>query len=279
MLDRGAALPVARRDAGRPGHRRAAVDRRRRRGLRRSRPGRHGHVCGGKQHTVLVVESNPKWQDVFREGFKRVNYRVLVIADPGGPSPARGRTTRRRVYSFSAPGPGRAALSGFNLLAGDDRTSVPAALSAGRAAERMEGAGRGGRASHRDDDAHHDEGASQQAGRAASVARGKTGQPLRPRQSAVPPLYRNDAADAAATLFLTTEQCHETTGNNRSLSPRLRMHGEIALAEKLPLAQTKIAPPSAEYCAKVESAGPGQADGRRGEAEAAGFFALHGLSP
>ena len=38
-----------------------------------------------KQHSVLVVESNAKWQDVFREGFKRVNYRVLVIADPEVP--------------------------------------------------------------------------------------------------------------------------------------------------------------------------------------------------
>ncbi len=41
-----------------------------------------GSYVETKQHTVLVVESNPKWQDIFREGFKRVNYRVLVIADP-----------------------------------------------------------------------------------------------------------------------------------------------------------------------------------------------------
>ena len=83
-----------------------------------------------KQHTVLVVESNPKWQDVFREGFKRVNYRVLVIADPER-AVARLRQDNKAAQCivFCAQGLGEAALEGFNMLSGDDRTvSVPAVL-------------------------------------------------------------------------------------------------------------------------------------------------------
>ena len=89
-----------------------------------------GNYVEAKQHTVLVVESNPKWQDVFREGFKRVNYRVLVIADPER-AVARLRQDNKAANCivFCAQGLGEAALNGFNMLAGDDRTvSVPAVL-------------------------------------------------------------------------------------------------------------------------------------------------------
>jgi len=34
------------------------------------------------RRSVMVVESNTSMQDIFREGFKRVGYRVLVISDP-----------------------------------------------------------------------------------------------------------------------------------------------------------------------------------------------------
>jgi serine/threonine-protein kinase len=89
-----------------------------------------GSYVETKQHTVLVVESNPKWQDVFREGFKRVNYRVLVIADPER-AVARLRQDNKAAQCivFCAQGLGEAALEGFNMLSGDDRTvSVPAVL-------------------------------------------------------------------------------------------------------------------------------------------------------
>ena len=89
-----------------------------------------GTYVEAKQHTVLVVESNPKWQDIFREGFKRVNYRVLVIADPER-AVARLRQDNKAAECivFCAQGLGDAALNGFNMLAGDDRTvSVPAVL-------------------------------------------------------------------------------------------------------------------------------------------------------
>jgi eukaryotic-like serine/threonine-protein kinase len=83
-----------------------------------------------KQNTVLVVESDPRWQDVFREGFKRVNYRVLVISDPVR-AVARLRQDNKTAgcVIFCAQVLGEAALNGFNLLFGDERTvSIPAVL-------------------------------------------------------------------------------------------------------------------------------------------------------
>jgi serine/threonine-protein kinase len=83
-----------------------------------------------RQPTVLVVESDPKWQDIFRGGFKRVNYQVLVTADPRR-AVARARQDNSAVQCliFCAQGLGKAALNGFNELATDDRTSsLPALL-------------------------------------------------------------------------------------------------------------------------------------------------------
>jgi len=89
-----------------------------------------GTYVEAKQHTVLVVESDPKWQDIFRQGFKRVNYRVLVIADPER-AVARLKQDNKSAECiiFCAQGIGEAALNGFNMLSGDDRTiSLPAVL-------------------------------------------------------------------------------------------------------------------------------------------------------
>ena len=89
-----------------------------------------GTYVEARQHTVLVVESDPKWQDIFRQGFKRVNYRVLVIADPER-AVARLHQDNKAAECivFCAQGLGEAALNGFNMLAGDERTvSVPAVL-------------------------------------------------------------------------------------------------------------------------------------------------------
>ncbi|MCL2347688.1 MAG: serine/threonine-protein kinase [Planctomycetaceae bacterium] len=43
-----------------------------------------GNATGQKtrQHTILVVESDPEMQNIFREAFKRVGYRVLILSDP-----------------------------------------------------------------------------------------------------------------------------------------------------------------------------------------------------
>ena len=89
-----------------------------------------GNFVEAEQHTVLVVESDPKWQDIFRKGFKNVNYRVLVIADPVR-AVARLRQDNKAAQCivFCAQGLGEAALNGFNLLSGNDRTvSIPALL-------------------------------------------------------------------------------------------------------------------------------------------------------
>jgi serine/threonine-protein kinase len=82
------------------------------------------------QQTVLVVESNPKWQDVFRQGFKRVNYKVLLTADPTrAVARLRQDNASANCIVFCAQGLGEAALSAFNDLAADNRTaSVPALL-------------------------------------------------------------------------------------------------------------------------------------------------------
>jgi eukaryotic-like serine/threonine-protein kinase len=89
-----------------------------------------GTFVEARQRTVLVVESDPRWQDVFREGFKRANYRVLVMADP-----VRALTRLRQdnkaasCVVFSAQVLGQAALSAFNSLSSDEKTvSVPAVL-------------------------------------------------------------------------------------------------------------------------------------------------------
>jgi serine/threonine-protein kinase len=89
-----------------------------------------GSYVDTPQHTVLVVESNPKWQDIFRQGFKRVNYRVLVIADPErAVSRVRQDNNAAQCIVFCAQGLGETALNAFNALAGDDRTvSVPTVL-------------------------------------------------------------------------------------------------------------------------------------------------------
>ncbi len=83
-----------------------------------------------KQPTILVVESDPKWQDIFRGGFKRVNYQVLVTADPRrAVARARQQESGIQCLIFCAEGLGKAALSGFNELAGDEHTtSLPALL-------------------------------------------------------------------------------------------------------------------------------------------------------
>jgi serine/threonine-protein kinase len=82
-----------------------------------------------KQPTVLVVESDPKWQDIFRGGFKRVNYKVLVTADPRrAVDRVRQDVTAAQCLVFCAQGLGEAALTGFNELASDKHTSTMPAL-------------------------------------------------------------------------------------------------------------------------------------------------------
>ncbi len=82
-----------------------------------------------KQPTVLVIESDPKWQDIFRGGFKRVNYKVLVTADPRrAVDRVRQDTAAVQCLVFCAQGLGEAALTSFNDLSSDERTAALPAL-------------------------------------------------------------------------------------------------------------------------------------------------------
>jgi serine/threonine-protein kinase len=82
-----------------------------------------------KQPTVLVVESDPKWQDIFRGGFKRVNYKVLVTADPRrAVDRVRQDLAAVQCLVFCAQGLGEAALTGFNELGTDKKTAAMPAL-------------------------------------------------------------------------------------------------------------------------------------------------------
>ncbi len=79
--------------------------------------------------SIMVVESDAKVQDLFRNGFKRAGYRVLVIADP-----VRALSRFRQDPSvadcaiFNAQQIGQPALEMFNELGEDPRTRSVAAI-------------------------------------------------------------------------------------------------------------------------------------------------------
>ncbi|MDY0166309.1 MAG: serine/threonine-protein kinase [Thermoguttaceae bacterium] len=82
------------------------------------------------EHSVMVVESNVETQDVFRSGFRKAGYRVLVTSDPGRAiQRIRQDISTAQCILFNAQELGEAALSGFNQLGEDSKTSsVPAVL-------------------------------------------------------------------------------------------------------------------------------------------------------
>ena len=89
------------------------------------------HPTPGAEHrAVMVVESNVKMQDVFRQGLKRAGYRVLLTSDPN-----RALTRLRQdadtadCVILNAQEIGETALKVFNDFAEDSRTnSIPAVL-------------------------------------------------------------------------------------------------------------------------------------------------------
>jgi len=87
-------------------------------------------VEAAAQRSVMVVESNLTMQDIFRTGFKKAGYRVLLTSDP---QRALARLTEEPGTAdcviFNAQELGQAALESFNRLAENAATeSVPAAL-------------------------------------------------------------------------------------------------------------------------------------------------------
>ncbi len=79
---------------------------------------------------IMIVEPNPQLQNVFRSGFKRAGYRVLLTSDPGR---ALGRFQQDAAVAdcvvLNAQELGESALVAFNELGEDSKTAlVPAVL-------------------------------------------------------------------------------------------------------------------------------------------------------
>ena len=88
-----------------------------------------GSLKPEEQHTVMVVESNNRLQDIFREGLKRAGYRVLLTSDPD-------RALQRfqdecgtaDCVVLDAQEIGEPALVAFNSFGDDKRTHYLPAL-------------------------------------------------------------------------------------------------------------------------------------------------------
>ncbi len=89
-----------------------------------------GTAAAEPEHSIMVVESNVQFQDVFRSGFRKAGYRVLVTSDPGRAlQRIRQDTGTADCVLFNAQELGEPALSGFNQLGEDSKTSsIPAVL-------------------------------------------------------------------------------------------------------------------------------------------------------
>ncbi len=88
------------------------------------------YIDPADQQSVMVIESNGRMQDVFRDGFKRAGYRVLLTSDP-----ERAMMRFRQdpftadCVLFNAQELGKPALEMFNEFAASNKTKlVPAIL-------------------------------------------------------------------------------------------------------------------------------------------------------
>lgn len=88
----------------------------------------------GRNWTIMLIESNPKIQDIFRDKLKELGYRVLIMSslqramerfrnlDPAEPLPA-------HCILFGCTSAGRSGLEAFNAFAQDAYTArIPAIL-------------------------------------------------------------------------------------------------------------------------------------------------------
>jgi serine/threonine-protein kinase len=86
-----------------------------------------------QRRALMFVESNPKMQDIFRDGMKRCGYRVLLTSDPQR-ALARFQENAKTAdcVIFSSGDIGRSALEAFNQFGELEETrSVPAVLLLG----------------------------------------------------------------------------------------------------------------------------------------------------
>jgi len=82
------------------------------------------------ERSIMVIESNMQMQDIFREGFKRIGFRVLMTSDP---SHAASRILQNLAIAdclvINAQFLGESALEMFNQLADNPKTArIPAML-------------------------------------------------------------------------------------------------------------------------------------------------------
>lgn len=82
------------------------------------------------QQAVMVVESNTRMQDVFREGLKKAGYRVLLTSDPERAlSRFRQEARVADCVVFNAQEIGQSAVAAFNRFAEEEKTrQIPAIL-------------------------------------------------------------------------------------------------------------------------------------------------------
>jgi CheY-like chemotaxis protein len=83
-----------------------------------------------QQPAVMVIEPSTRMQDIFREGLKKVGYRVLLTGDPlRAVQRLRKEPQLVGCVLFNAEELGQSALSAFNQLADEQETqSLPAVL-------------------------------------------------------------------------------------------------------------------------------------------------------
>ena len=82
------------------------------------------------KYTVMIVDSDPQMQNVFREGFKKAGYRVLVISDAyRAVDRLRDEPDLADFVIFNAQLLGKRAVKAFNRLTEDRATmTIPALL-------------------------------------------------------------------------------------------------------------------------------------------------------
>jgi len=87
-------------------------------------------VPAAPERKVMVVESNVEMQNIFRSGFRKAGYRVLLTSDPKRAIQRfRQDATVADCVIFNAQELGEAAIDGFNQFGKDPKTNfVPAVL-------------------------------------------------------------------------------------------------------------------------------------------------------
>jgi serine/threonine-protein kinase len=90
---------------------------------------KEGFDEAGKPRTIMIVESDTKLQDIFRELFKRNGYRVLVTNNPERPEQAFAENPAAAdIVLLSTGAIGEAAIERFNAMGEHHRTQQVAAL-------------------------------------------------------------------------------------------------------------------------------------------------------